>query len=224
MHVIINTYNRPRQLNALLDDIFEQCPECNVTVLNDGSAENYKINHDINFITVGHHGKEKYWQLVNRGFQVAKNSDHKYFIYLPDDVRLIDGFFDKAVALYESIKDQSKICLTLRRPKGRDENWTGFKPVCFTNVRLIQWVDMLFIAEKKFFEALYYKLNKIPRSRWANNPKLGSGVGKQISKRLLRSGYNMYQVNSSLVKTPEPTASQMNPVDRKQNPVQEHYE
>lgn len=219
--IIINTYNRPEKLNALLDDIFKQV-EAHVTVFNDGSHLPYNIPYNnVDHIRCNHHGKKKYWKLLQKGFYAARAKTPDYFIWLPDDVRLTDNFFDEAVRLYEKINDPDKICLTLRHPKGRDKNWTNFEPVNYDEYRLIQWVDMLFIAEKKFFEALNYKMNPIEKTRWDNNPKLGSGVGEQLSKRLL--SYSMYQVLSSLVITPDPEKSQMNPEDRKINPVYEHY-
>ena len=36
-----------------------------------------------------------------------------YFIYLPDDVSLVDNFFDEVKRIYESITSTKKICLSI---------------------------------------------------------------------------------------------------------------
>ena len=47
----------------------------------------------------------------NSTFSYVKRINSKYFIYLPDDVILVDDFFNKVKDAYESIPDQNKICL-----------------------------------------------------------------------------------------------------------------
>ena len=60
---------------------------------------------------------------------------------------------------------------------------------------------------------LNFEILPINKNRWAKNSELGSGVGQQMSMRLLSLNQNMYHVINSLV-THDDHTSKMNYFDR----------
>jgi hypothetical protein len=78
-------------------------------------------------------------------------------------------------------------------------NWSDFTPKIIDNYIQTQWVELDFIAEKKLFEVLNFKINPISKNRWDKDPKLSSGVGHQLTNRLNDLGYTMYHTKVSLV-------------------------
>ncbi len=176
------------------------------------------------------HGKKRYWELVNKGWYNLKDQDFDYFLMLPDDCLLVPSAIQKAIDIWEAIDDQHKVTLNLSRLVRHigKPNWTGVMPeeVNFGNQKVIntQWVDMCFLCTRKFFEALDWHVSEINPNRWDDNPDLGSGVGQDISRRLHKMGYNMYQVPSCLIKDNGGSESKMNPEIRKKVPTVFYYE
>jgi hypothetical protein len=217
--VVINTYNRPEMLKKLLDNLEKEKIHFRIKILvfNDGSTVDYDLsNYDVKqFKIFPNKGKKKYWELINQSFGIIKYIKSEYFIFLPDDVTLIDDFYSKAKNLYESITDSNKICLNiLTDNRVYSENWTSFKSVDFGDYLKTQWNDLCFISNKDFFEKLNYKINEIPISRWNKNENLSSGVGQQISSRLHQLGFSMYHSKKSLVNHTD-HESKMNKEERK---------
>jgi hypothetical protein len=173
-----------------------------IFVFNDGSNEIYDLsNFDVTHIKMyPNGGKQKYWNLINNTFKIIKNINSKYFIYLPDDIKVVNNFFDEVKYEYEKIKDYNKICLSiLTDNRVTRTNWTNFNPIHFNSVIKTQWNDLCFISEKKFFEVLDYKINPIPINRWEKNHNLSSGVGEQISTLLHNKNYSQYHTKKSMV-------------------------
>lgn len=201
--VIITTFNREKMLKVLLDDIFK-CKKYKilVTIFDDGSVEPYDLsNYDVKYIKyVKNNGLKNVWKVITDTFKYCKNIDSKYYIYLQDDLRLKDDFFEESVRIFESINDSKKISLeTLIIESQRNQpKWTNFKPIEFKDYYKSQWVELVFICKYEFFKVLDFEVKRIPPSRWLNDPNLSCGVGDQISYRLLNLGYNMYQVKETL--------------------------
>jgi hypothetical protein len=199
--VIITTYNREKLLKRLLADIDNNKLNYNilVAVFDDASFNKFSLFDDIKHIRYNkNHGKIYYWKLITDTMQFCKQVNSKYYIYLPDDVTLVDNFFFKAIEQYEGIKEENKICLSLLLPKQliNKTNWTDFIPIEYDSYYKTQWCDLCFISEKKLFEAIDYKINQLPiRGDYKN---YGSGVGLNMSMRLFKSGYNMYHTKESL--------------------------
>jgi glycosyltransferase involved in cell wall biosynthesis len=202
--VIITTYNRPDMLYKLLENISEQKKDYKilVTVFDDGSTVKYDVSkYNVKKIGMAPNmGKQKYYIVFNSTFSYIKNINSKYYVYLPDDIQLVNNFFDETKRIYESITDHNKICLSLLTDgRVHRTNWVNFKTVDRGEYYQTQWNDLCFICEKKFFEVLNYRLDEIPKSRWKNNPNLSSGVGQQITLRLFNLGYGMYHTKTSMV-------------------------
>ena len=202
--VIISTYNRPQMLIDLLSNIDREKGNNKILVVVFDDCSDQKANLS-NFNVkrvemIPNMGKKKYYKLFNVTFKYIKNIKSKYFIYLPDDIKLIDNFFSETKRIYESISDPKKICLSiLTDDRVTRRNWTNFKTNDFGEYYQTQWNDLCFIAEKIFFETLGYKIETIDESRWDRDSNLSSGVGQQISIRLNDRGYKMYHTKKSMV-------------------------
>lgn len=209
--IVITTYNRGEMLKLLLDDIIKNSHGFRViiNIFDDGSDENFDLKpyqDKINIIYTKYnknHGKKKYWKLISDSMNFCRNVNSKYFIYLPDDVRLINKFFTKSIRTYESINDTSKISLSLLSISGLKEGgyngWTSSHITKKDGVYKTQSNDLCFISKKRFFEELNYKIDEIPENTWDNNPNLSSGVGSNISKRLHNKNLSMYHVRFTFV-------------------------
>jgi hypothetical protein len=208
----VTTFNRPEMLRALLDDLHHQGDgiDLRVDVYDDGSSADYGFVQQYQSVTYHRRrfngGKPEFWQLMQYVLDRIRSVHADYYINLQDDVRLVPQFFRRAMAQFAAIQDQHKICLNLHvdpRRAGR-ECWTRVAPIerRFGSAQFwqTQWCDLLFIAERRFFEALDFRVQPVSRARWEKLPELSSGVGEQWSWRLHRAGYHLYQVRDSLVK------------------------
>jgi len=202
--IVITTYNRPTKLYSLLKSIYQSKKDYNIKifVFDDNSTEVYERNKiDETFIKMyPNRGKFKFWEIINTTFKTIKNINSKYFVFLQDDLKLTDNFLENIKNKYESLNDEKKICLEFRTDnRVLSPNWTNVNPQNQGEYIKTQWTELDFICEKKFFEVLEYKINPIPMSRWKQDKNLSSGVGSQLSQRLLSLGYNMYHTTESLV-------------------------
>lgn len=202
--IIITTYNRSSMLYSLIENLFKEkgSYKIHIAVFNDGSSEKYDLtNYGVKHIRIyPNMGKQKYYVTFNSTFSYVKKINSKYFIYLPDDVKLVNDFFSTIKNAYESIPDQNKICLSiLTDDRVKRKNWASIPAQDFGNYYKTQWNDLCFISEKKFFEVLKYNVEEIPKTRWDGNPNLSSGVGQQITDRLNKLNYGMFHTKSSMV-------------------------
>ncbi len=218
--IVITTYNRRKMLKTLLQDISNNCKNKSVKVVVFDDASDVHLDlqeYDVQLIRYHkNNGKTNFWKVIEDTFKYLKNINARYYFYLQDDVRLVDDFFEKSIEIYEKIEDTKKISLgTLMVESQRNTpKWTNFVPENCGDYYKTQWCELFFVAEKKFFEVLEYKMNPISIDRWKSRPNLGSGVGEQISHRLLGLGYNMYHVVNSLAEHGD-HESAMNTSDRK---------
>lgn len=225
--VAIPTFNRKNFLLRLvrqLDDAAKNF-DVHLAIFDDGSEEAITVDlfdfaylHGIEVHRFLNHGKKRYWSLVNKIFHRLSDLDADYYFYLADDLEIENNFFFDAMASWQSILDDKKISLNLLKDS-RTQCWTGFEreEVRFGDFSVFktQWLDMVMMFDRSL---LANRIQEIPLSRWENKPLLSSGVGAQLSTRLHQSGYSMYQVFSSLVHHGD-HVSEMNPEERKQNPL-----
>jgi FkbM family methyltransferase len=214
--VLITTYNRPDLLVRLLNDIRENSEDFDLELLiyNDGSSCDYQVvlnflrkhfRNKFHYIALSENGgKQGYWVLIDKLYKHCLRLKFDYAIQLPDDVSLVPGFFSRSINIYDKIDDDKKICLDILSSPGRvgKSEWTN--QVVTThhigNIIIFKtgWVDMCFICTRKYFETLHFTINPV-NNRWVNKLNNSSGVGKQISTRLVKDGYSIYQVKNSLV-------------------------
>jgi hypothetical protein len=203
--VIITTYDNPEMLSLLLNDIKNNSVGKKVltVVFDDGSPRRFDHGpFDIKYIKyVKNGGKQNYWKLVDDTFKYIKHVSAKYYFYLQDDVRMIDGYFEKAISIYENIPDRNKICLSTL-PINFQINTSHFaqiSPVKSDDYIKTQWTEFLFLVENKFFKKLNYEIFPINESIWTNNLLLESAVSKQISERLVSDGMSLYHTKNALL-------------------------
>ena len=227
---LINTFNRPDRLLALLRQvscysqsyaieivIFEDKSKADYTECTDLLSNNANLKHSW-YRTGKHAGKKNYWQVIDSAYSILKNKTFDYMVHLPDDVLLTDDFIFRSISLYELIPDRRKICLNLLCEINRNNpGWTNLTPKHFSQFINTGWVDMCFIATNRYLKALNFGINPVD-PEWSGNPERSSGVGLQISRRLVKQGYNLYQVKRSLV-IHGIHDSVMHPEHRKENPI-----
>ena len=218
--IVITTYDRSNMLKRLISQIENQKKtyKVNIVVIDDGSNEKYELPKEVTLIQYyPNMGKQKFWKIIDTSFKYIKNIDSKYYIYIQDDVEIIDNFFDELVSKYENIQDNDKVCLSfLTDHRTNSSNWTNYNPRERGEVIKTQWVELHFMCEKNFFEELNYEIKPIPKERWDNNPYLSSGVGWQMSIRLHELNKGMYHTKNTFV-THGDHESQMNKTERKIN-------
>lgn len=229
IYIWINTYNRPEELNALLNNIKKNIGTIDyfIRVYDDGSTEDYEKYIDrwtetLNFkyTKVSNHGKKLYWSLLNIGMrEIKKKHRYDYYLRLDDDVILVDGFFDKIINIWEGISDPNKISLfPLLDSREGQKVWTDHEPILIKREKVYNcgWVDDMYFCTYRFFEELDFNIPKIPMSRWKNNPNLSTGTGRYISRTFHKKELGMYLVTKTLLLHHERTKehpSVMNPKD-----------
>ncbi|NCD40934.1 MAG: glycosyltransferase family 2 protein [Bacteroidia bacterium] len=207
--IFITTYNRPDMCFNLLRQIYEQKRnyKIRIVLVNDGSKMNYRMaklylqNHfpESTYIeNPENYGKKYFWKTVNKGFEYASKIDFDYFFMISDDCKLTDNFFTKAIRLF---KKSGSVCMNLIMEYSRSmqKMWTNVEPTIIDDDLLSTgWVDMCFISKRKFMELLEFKIFPVPVSH-SGNPTKSSGVGMQISQRIIDAGYRFAQVRQSLI-------------------------
>lgn len=197
-YCIITTYNRPNQVQSLTERI-SKIFDGDILVFDDGSDIIPQITGTLIRYPYNH-GKLKYWQLVTEIFEYLKEKDFKYFWMLPDDIEISENIFSESIRIWEGIKDERKICLSVGHNHNRhlEPCWTYFKPIKMGEVVLTNWNDLCFMAEKNFLSALDYRIERpFPEYDFRS-----SGVGRHISRKLYSLNYNLYHVDKSLVEFP----------------------
>lgn len=215
--VFITTYNRPELLQLLLRDIHEQARgyHLSLMIIDDHSSADYqpliryledhfkgRYHYQVN---PEHYGKKYYWKTVSNGYEYMAGQRFDYFIQMQDDIRLTLNFFREAIKIYDCIHDPDRTVLSLYSDISRlmKPFWTHYRPrgVSFGEIDLVRtgWIDMCcLISTRKYLHELKYTLNPID-SRWSGCEGLSSGVGMQISQRLIADGHSIYSVKRSLV-------------------------
>lgn len=193
-------------LRALLADIErEQAGQVVVNVLDDGSEFQFvppEVSYPILYRRVQHHGIHRFWELTSHELQRAKGMQWDRLVCLPDDVRLVPGFFDELERIWRLIPDKRKILLNpmiLDQQRGVS-NWTAVKPKalfldCCTKVWKSQWVDGCFYSERDLGEVLGWRINQTGPT----SGRVSSGVGRLMSRILHEFQFGLYQVDKSLV-------------------------
>ncbi len=230
IRVMITSYNRPRELRWMLSDIVTHRGDwpLKVAVYDDASEEDMseirRICEDNGFEFVQspiRNGKRGYHNWMRAIHRMQRDAPGHYFICVPDDYRLCEDFFDKAIDLWESIEDPCKVALTCIRDHRSDPFNSCWTPVQAHEVgRVIEtgFVDGTYIAERRYLEKLDYGMPKVHRKTWNWNPDRGSGIGQVISVKLHQAGLKMYSPQQSLVVHTD-SPSRMNPRARQAQPL-----
>ncbi len=210
--VVITTYARPDGLGRLLDDLEREAPPqgLDVHVYDDATPHpdpNIRARIHANGWNYRrapvNHGKRGWWRWWNTILEDLEPHQAERFYVLQDDVRLCGRFFARADALFDGIADPRRTSLVLHLTAER----SGLGERCWTPVRAERagqvvhcgWVDFpAFVADRRLFEAVGWRLEPIAEQRWDRAPTLSSGVGQQLSLRAHKARLRMYRADVSL--------------------------
>lgn len=148
--------------------------------------------------------KVNYWKTINMAYGILSDKQFDYFIQLADDMKLVRDFFHMAIRKWKHIDDEKKACLNISVDFTRlmKAFWTSVQPhhVSFNGYEYIRtgWTDLCFISSRAYLEALNFTVDPVSL-KWSGNKDLSSGVGMQISRRLIAGGYSIYSLKRSLV-------------------------
>ena len=217
IYVALSTYERPGPLEDLLWDLIAERGHRRlvVEVFDDASSADYSEAKRI----LEHEGWRYTRSPERRGYLAGVRAAHaaargrvgKHNFFLPDDVRLCDGFFSRAIDAWEQIEDPNKMALNLLVDSREHSTcWTGQLPVDRGHVVSTGWFDGVVLVPQYYFEHLDYEVRQT-RLR-------SDGGWAQISDRLHHEGYGLYRVRDSLVLHGH-LPSVMHPEARKQFPL-----
>lgn len=194
-YCIITSCNRKPQVESLVQSIQEVFAG-KVIVFDDGSDEIPEVNCEVVHYKT-RHGKRGYYKLITDVLQFLKRNNFERFWLIPDDVTISPDLFTTSKLLWEAIKDERKICLSVGHTHNRHLQpcWTYYKPVPMGEVVLTNWNDLAFMAERRFLEELNYEIEK----PYSDYDYRSSGVGRYISRTLFNRAWNMYHVSKSLL-------------------------
>ncbi|MCB9550352.1 MAG: hypothetical protein H6705_00260 [Myxococcales bacterium] len=229
--VVVHTCERPLHLRRLLGDLAAAADggaRLDVRVYDDASVADLSAARAIvaqrgwRFVRAAErHGKARFWAWFGQAWRDLRGVEAgRLLVFLQDDLRLCRDFFGRAAALWHGIEDPARVTLgvLVDGSRGHGPCWTGVTPARAGAVWRTQWVDGIYVADRRLLAALDFTVPAIPAERWAQDPSLSSGVGQALSTRLHAAGLSMYQVDESLVAHGE-GRSEMNPVARAREPM-----
>ncbi|MCP4741486.1 MAG: hypothetical protein GY871_04550 [Actinomycetales bacterium] len=231
--VVIMTYQRPKLLLRLLNDLQEQAakagePIC-VQVFDDASRADYSEARAFldqwgipyRFTSAAQrHGKHGFHRWVSQAYAAQRAENAERWLFLPDDVRLCDNFFPLANERWSSVAKPVSMLIHVDSSRKTAACWSGIAPSPENEfVEHVGWWDGMGFAGRGFFEALGWKCPPVPRTRWARNPSLGSGVGQVVTQALVaKAKVQMFRTTKSLVVTGL-NVSRMNREERRKHPL-----
>ncbi len=223
IHVSVATCGRPEKLLELLGDLEREgrWVDLNVAVFEDPTGADYS---EARALCVRKRwtwqafpkrlGRQRFWELVHAELRATRRATGEWFVFLPDDVRLVRHAFPRAIQTWSLLDDPSTLTLWRLQSLEGLANWTGRQPLQHAHATETFHVDGLFMCKREALEALRFRC---PPSRNLNGT--GSGVGASISRKLFDGGKRMYRVDSSLALDNSDGVSIMNPDERKKNPT-----
>ncbi len=185
VHVNITTHKRPNLCLFVLQQIYEQSGEYNVSVsvFHDRCDSDYSMVKEYcegrgyeYIVTPKHLGKWEFWRLNNRMYRHLEKKDYDYYVQMQDDLVLVDGFFSRLIPL---IKDQYT-CINYLILKSATKRYWNFQRRRINGVTLIEtgWIDNHFCTTRQVMTGFRIKRN------WRSvrkNPMKSSGTGAEQS-------------------------------------------
>lgn len=231
IYVLIPTYNRPQALANLIRDLRSNDERFRLVIVNDGPTKDYSevdnllIENDKHIRLQENHGKQRFYKVINRLFAELKGKDYKYVFKLDDDLRLAEGFFEKAINRWKQIPSKQKLVMGLMSDsRTGNASWNGVPSDLRNGLWKQGWIDMIWMAEKGFLEHFGCELpsnyfeQKREQGFWKRYPKRSSQVGKWLTLNLWQDG-RFWNVAETLVYHGS-HESKLNPLERKRNPLE----
>jgi len=165
-----------------------------------------------------HFGKRGFWKMHQTAFSVAAAWRPRLALYLQDDVDLEPDFLLRALELWHATAADLLRRVLYLFSSSDDEaggRWVNFERRDHGSYRLTNWFDLqAFLVDQAFFELLGHRMIPIHPNRWQRQPRVSSGVGRQLTRRLFGRAH-AYQAWPPLV-VHGAAPSTMNPEAREQ--------
>lgn len=227
--IVITTYNRPESFERTLKEVdrwIEQNPSYNISVhiYDDFSNPRYRESNRQATRQRGfrykcfpkNHGKKRFWELWNYILTDLKQMEFNYVVCLQDDCDYSYNFLNEVVQYCKMLEksDSNFAALNVRNDRLGEKCWTKVKPklvfIGGTKFYKTGWVDMIFVSNSNFIKAVENNLEEVNKGRWEKDKKRSSGVGHQISEKIVEKGYTIYQPITKLVHHKLAYSSKMN--------------
>lgn len=165
-------------------------------------------------------GKRNFYLQWDEAFDYCKENPSDIFIFMPDDFLNID--IESILKIDQSLIQSSKQNYAFNIINdGRVQMWTPIfrSPKQFGRIPgfSVGFVDCGFFCNEGTLKQLMYCIDQVPEE-WFDNPHKSSGVGMQLSKRMVKAQIKMYQPLKSLAYHGDHD-SVMHPEHRKQVPL-----
>lgn len=215
VRVSILTCDRPALLDDLLNDLDRDAGdvELELAVFEDASRADYTAVRERVERHGGswwrsrrNYGKWRHHELVTRELGACRESEAEWFVFLPDDVRLVPHALVRAMETWSRLDDPATLTLWRLVDHEGMPNWTGRRPVDRGAAFEIFHVDGIYLARRELLGELGYRVPPISQARRGAS----SGVGRAMSINLHKRRRRMYRVSRSLA-LPVETVSVMNP-------------
>lgn len=230
-HIAISTCERPVRLTRLLDAIRAQNGGHTVDLFLYDDATRGDVVTDgrkLRGVTMRRFGrrlgKREYWRLFDTVLQDigARVEPYDCAMFFQDDVHFPPTLFDDVASLVRCLSGVSYAAINLYGDRGdrTRARWTGRKiedgPCGLYDA---SWLDMQsFVMHRSFIEDVPYMV-PVPPDRWDDDPALSSGVGRQISRRLVWGRERtLFMVRQPWVVHDDDGESKMNPDRKADNP------
>lgn len=147
-------------------------------------------------------GKPGFWKTYQTIFLAARLLRPAHTLFLQDDLDLAPTLIRDCYSRWDALARDTRarvfyLCAADDdEPEGR---WIRFRRrEVAPGLRLTQWFDLqAFLVDRAFFELLHHRVFPVSERRWKKKP-YSSGVGEQLTRRLLGRA-NIYQATPSLV-------------------------
>jgi hypothetical protein len=205
--IIIFSYERQQMLESLINEV----KEYDYTIFDDGSS--FKLNK--NFHQFQHGGKPKFWRMWDFALRMLRDNHSDLFIFMPSDVSNVN--IPKIIELHNQFKSKAYAYNLIN--DGRMNCWNMIKPVQVDEHTMkVGFTDCGFFCNKQLLNRIGYYVNEINQRRFQHNEAISSGVGQDLTFRMLRTNCNMYTPTKSLVHHGDHD-SLMHPEHRKKIPL-----
>lgn len=215
VRVSVATCERAHLLPGLLDDLEREAQwvDMNVAVYEDRSGADYGESRErVDGNGWEWHrftrrlGKHQHWRLVSEEFKGCRHSPADWFVFLPDDIRLVRHALPRAIDTWQRLQEPTTLTLWRLRDHEGQTNWTGKLPVQHENAWEVFHVDGIHLCRRPLLEFFDYQLPALTAKRATS-----SGVGRAMSLRLHAARKRMYRVDASLAVPVPDEPSVMNP-------------
>jgi hypothetical protein len=118
----------------------------------------------------GNKGKHLYWETVNTVLAGCSSFHGDYHLHLPDDLLYTGGWWP--VLEWKMLSMDGPFAVNIL-PDHRASCWGR-----------THFIDGAFAADRAAMEAIGWRVLPIRKTRWIRRPSLGSGVWRQVTRRL----------------------------------------